>query len=209
MKKKIAIFMSAILILTLVIMGAQAESVVFSSLGKVANHPVFQELYGQICEMHRDHLNSRTDETAFLGDLGIETTKCVFDDDNMTFYLDLIFTNDDAALHTSAQYGIKITGNNSFEQIDDEIDENDERWVTINKYTEKECYETALEYFNSLRWNDPSSVTVYGHTVGYGAGTYIYSIDYSAKNKLGGTNREFYVIEVDAAINTVISGMSL
>lgn len=106
-------------------------------------------------------------------------------------------------------YYFKLNANKKFDQIDgpeQPISESD--WVLVNRYSEIDCYSAAQSYFNNQRWKDPSSIIVYGYTVAYGAGTYIYYIDYSGKNSFGGNTRDTFVIEVDAATNEVLWGAS-
>lgn len=79
------------------------------------------------------------------------------------------------------------------------------------KYSEEYCWESAKSYFMNLRWNDPSSVTIFGHTSiyleeGELAGTYSFNIDYSAANIYGGKTRDTYTVLVSAIYGMTIMG---
>ena len=70
-------------------------------------------------------------------------------------------------------------------------------------YSEEECWQTALTYFNNLRWKNPDSVTIYSHSTNHSSDGYGFTIDYSAQNGFGGTNRAYYWITVDSSTNKV------
>lgn len=58
-----------------------------------------------------------------------------------------------------------------------------------------QAWKAALQYFNNLRWNNPSSVTIYGHTISmYDDWNFLITIDYAGENKLGGTTRKYMYI---------------
>ena len=77
--------------------------------------------------------------------------------------------------------------------------------VVTASYSENECWWTAQTYFKNLRWKNPDSVTIHGHTTSYTDGGYLFTIDYSAQNGFGGTNRGYYWITVNASTNRVTS----
>ncbi len=64
-------------------------------------------------------------------------------------------------------------------------------------YSESECWNKAEVYFRNLRWKNPKSVVIHGHSTTYNSGSYTFTIDYSAENGFGGTNRGYYWITVD------------
>ena len=79
------------------------------------------------------------------------------------------------------------------------------------RYSEEYCWEVAKSYFMDLRWNDPSSVTIFGYTSVYHeegelAGTYSFNIDYSAANRAGGKTRDTYTVLVSAIYGMAIMG---
>ena len=71
------------------------------------------------------------------------------------------------------------------------------------KYSESQCWNIAYNYFTNLRWKDPQSLKIYGHTSKYSDGGYTFTIDYSAANGFGGTNRGYYRITVNASTGKV------
>ena len=75
--------------------------------------------------------------------------------------------------------------------------------VRTTRYTETQCWDIAYNYFMNLRWKNPQSVQVYKHTSSYLDGKYFFTIDYSAANGFGGTNRGYYWIEVDPSTGNV------
>lgn len=64
-------------------------------------------------------------------------------------------------------------------------------------YSESECWSLAKNYFNNLRWKNPSSVTIHSHLSSVSDEGYVFYIDYSAMNGFGGYNRETYMIKVN------------
>ena len=74
-------------------------------------------------------------------------------------------------------------------------------------YSQNQCWGIAEQYFKNMRWNNPSSVTIYSHTGTYDANdnTYTFYIDYSAQVVAGGYKRSYYFIIVSAATGQVIS----
>ena len=74
-----------------------------------------------------------------------------------------------------------------------------------NYYSESECWSIAERYFRNMRWNDPSSVTIYGHTSSYNStdSTYTFTIDYTARVVAGGLRRSYYWISVSAITGQV------
>ena len=79
-----------------------------------------------------------------------------------------------------------------------------EKTVTA-KYSESDCWWTAYQYFKNLRWKNPDSVTIHDHTTSYSSDGYLFTIDYSAQNGFGGTNRAYYWITVNSSTNKVTS----
>lgn len=79
--------------------------------------------------------------------------------------------------------------------------------VVAASYSENECWWTAQTYFENLRWKNPESVTIHGYTTSYTDGGYLFTIDYSAQNGFGGTNRGYYWITVNASTNRVTSAL--
>ena len=77
--------------------------------------------------------------------------------------------------------------------------------VHTANYSESDCWWTAQTYFKNLRWKNPDSVTIHGHTTSYTDGGYLFTIDYSAQNGFGGTNRGYYWITVNKTTNIVTS----
>ena len=75
----------------------------------------------------------------------------------------------------------------------------------VDYYSEWECWEIAERYFWNIRWNNPSSVTIYSHTSTYDANDYSYTfyIDYSAQVTAGGYKRSYYFITVSAVTGSV------
>ena len=71
------------------------------------------------------------------------------------------------------------------------------------KYSEAQCWNIAYDYFMNLRWKNPKSVKIYGHTWVFTADGFTYTIDYSAENSFGGMNRGYYWITVDATTGKV------
>lgn len=78
-------------------------------------------------------------------------------------------------------------------------------------YSESWCWEVAEKYFWNVRWNDPSSVTIYGHTtidLIDDNGCYSFNIDYSAANSAGGKVRKTYTIVVSAITGNVLFALN-
>lgn len=67
-----------------------------------------------------------------------------------------------------------------------------------DRYSKHECWSIAYYYFLDLRWKNPNSLKIHGHTSEYSDGSYTFTIDYSAENGFGGTNRKYYWITVNA-----------
>lgn len=74
-------------------------------------------------------------------------------------------------------------------------------------YSQSQCWGIAEQYFKNLRWNNPSSVTIYSHSATYDASDYTYTfyIDYSAQVVAGGYKRSYYFITVSAVTGRVTS----
>ncbi len=64
-------------------------------------------------------------------------------------------------------------------------------------YSQDECWNRAKNYFNSLGWKNPASVTMHSYSSSTSDGGYVFYIDYSAMNGWGGYNRETYMIKVN------------
>ena len=62
-----------------------------------------------------------------------------------------------------------------------------------------ECERMAMEAFRNRAWRVPSSLQIHSHSRSYNEQEKIWtiSIDYSAENGFGGTNREICIITVD------------
>lgn len=77
------------------------------------------------------------------------------------------------------------------------------KYVVIN-YSENECWKTAKNYLESLRWNNPESFKIYDYKAALdNNGIYTFTVDYSAENKFGGTVRKLGFVMVDAGLNMV------
>ncbi len=70
-------------------------------------------------------------------------------------------------------------------------------------YSESDCWKTAERYFKNLRWKNPSSLTIHGHTSSYSNDEYTFVIDYSAQNGFGGYNRKSAIICVSNKTNSI------
>lgn len=81
-----------------------------------------------------------------------------------------------------------------------------EKPVTVT-YSANDCWKTAQTYFENLRWKNPDSLVIHGHTTSYTDDGYLFTIDYSAQNGFGGTNRGYYWIIVDSFTNRVTSAI--
>lgn len=65
-------------------------------------------------------------------------------------------------------------------------------------YSVNEAWEKVEYYFwHSIRWNDPDSIKVYNHTWIPSEDGYTFLIDYSGKNRFGGTVRKTYMIDIN------------
>ena len=69
--------------------------------------------------------------------------------------------------------------------------------INATHYSEGQCWDIAYEYFKNIRWKNPQSIKVYGHTTSYSYGSYKFIVDYSGENSFGGTTRSYYYISVD------------
>ena len=76
--------------------------------------------------------------------------------------------------------------------------------TAIKLYSPEECWLTARSYFENLRWNDPSSLTIYNHNWSMNAdGVFTFTIDYAARTVAGGMKRDTAFISVDGKTNQV------
>ncbi len=74
-------------------------------------------------------------------------------------------------------------------------------------YSQSQCWAVAEQYFENLRWNNPSSVTIYSYSATYNESdnTYTFYIDYAAQVVAGGYKRSYYFITVSAITGRVTS----
>ena len=72
-------------------------------------------------------------------------------------------------------------------------------------FSQSECWSAAERYFMNMRWHNPSSVTIHGHTSTYdvSSNSYTFYIDYSAQVVAGGFKRSTYFITVNAATGQI------
>ena len=67
-----------------------------------------------------------------------------------------------------------------------------------------DCWRVARSYFYNLRWKNPNSVKLHDYTWNLNNDGIVFTIDYSAENGFGGTNRSYYWITVDPVTLSVI-----
>ena len=181
---------------------------VLSKLG-VTTYESYEDVYKKIVSDLCQHTVSYWKEnggefTALFGSPYIKHIFVFKDETKGLFYIKTVcgFDKNEESKSTNMYY-FKVTHFGFIQLTDPEQPVNDNDWILLNKYTEIECYETALANFTNQRWKDPSSVTIYGYSTLYDYNTFTFVIDYSAKNSLGGSTRDYHYVTVNFNTNTV------
>ena len=168
---------------------------------------VYNKIVSEVCAAVVKPWKNNAEWISIAGNPIINQIYYYKDDVNALYYIKvaLAFDQNETAKADPASYYFKVS-NLGFTQLSEPVQPiSDEDWVLLNKYTEPECYETALAAFYNQRWKDPSSVTVYGYSTSYNDHSFTFSIDHAAKNSLGGTTRDYSYVTVDFNTNTVIA----
>lgn len=79
--------------------------------------------------------------------------------------------------------------------------------VAPKNYTPNQCYDIAIRYIKGVLLN-PQSYQEHNCTYRTYEGYYTFTIDYSAMNRMGGYERETYIIEVNYSTGTIQSAFS-